>query len=92
MSLQEKLRAKKAQLSHTQTRQVIEKLLLTNFYEILTFRVRTADGKVYTEDLNEATISECEASNFGFVVDNEPDLQMAEVIPGKLFLGSQVMK
>lgn len=53
-------------------------------------RVKTASGEVFLERRNEcgAVCVEKVSSDFGFVVDLKPDLQVAEVLPG-LYMGSQ---
>ncbi|BES88863.1 unnamed protein product [Nesidiocoris tenuis] len=53
-------------------------------------KVTTIDGKVFTEDRtgDDVLIEKIASRNSGFVVDNQPDLVVADVLPG-LLMGAQ---
>ncbi len=76
MSLKERLEAQKAKLSH-----------------VSEIRVKKADGTIQVEEMLNTGESSIKSTSmpqneFGFVVDETPDLQVAEVTD-RLFVGSQ---
>ena len=76
MSLSDRLQALKSKLTHTKT------------------TVRTPDGKTFEEDFSPDTGHSSVPltsvpDSFGFVVDTEPDLELSDILRGRVWMGSQ---